>query len=189
MWLLQESKRAWDAAGNRVSYADLISRAESAPAFTACVDPNSSDFDAPENMPEAIAAFCRRTGQTAPADLGAFARMILESLALKYRSVKDALVRVTGKPVEKIHIIGGGSQNHLLNQFAADALGLPVIAGPVEATSIGNILMQLHGVGEIHSLSEGRALVRRSFPTRAFTPANTSAWDEAASRFQKILPA
>jgi rhamnulokinase len=113
--------------------------------------------------------------------------MILESLALKYRSVKNALARVTGKPIARVHIIGGGCQNDLLNQFAADALGCAVVAGPVEAASIGNILLQLRARGEIHSLAEGRALVRRSFPTRIFEPQNTAAWDDAAARFQKII--
>jgi rhamnulokinase len=188
MWLLQGSKRAWDAAGNSCNYADLMARAEKAPPFAACVDPNAVDFEAPENMPQAIAAFCQRTHQTAPADLGACARMILESLALKYRLVKNALLRVTGKSIEKIHVIGGGCQNSLLNQFTADALGVPVLAGPVEAASIGNILMQLRALGEIHSLAEGRALVRRSFPTTIFAPKNPAAWDDAEARFQKILP-
>lgn len=188
MWLLQESKRTWDIAGNSNSFGELISCAEKAPPFAACVDPNSGDFDAPKDMPQAIATFCLRTGQSAPGDFGAFTRMILESLALKYRSVKNALVRVTGKSIDKIHVIGGGCQNHLLNQFTADALNLPVVAGPVEATSLGNILMQLRALGEIHSLAEGRALIRHSFPTKTFMPHNPAAWDEAAERFKRILP-
>ena len=106
-------------------------------------------------MPDAIAAFCRRTGQTAPADPGACTRVILESLALKYRFVKESLAQVTGKPIDRIYIVGGGSQNHLLNQFTADALNCTVVAGPVEATSIGNIIMQLYALGEIRSL-DGR---------------------------------
>jgi sugar (pentulose or hexulose) kinase len=138
-------------------------------------------------MPTAITAFCRRTGQTAPTDHGAFTRMILESLALKYRSVKNGLVQVTGQPVDKIHVIGGGCQHDLLNQFTADALNCTVVAGPIEATSIGNIIMQLHALGELRSLAEGRALVRRSFQTRVYTPRNPDAWVEAETRFKRRL--
>jgi rhamnulokinase len=139
-------------------------------------------------MPDAIAAFCRRTGQTAPAETGAVTRMILESLALKYRLAKELLAQVTAKPVSTINIVGGGSQNHLLNQFAADATACRVVAGPVEATSIGNILMQLYALGAISSLAEGRALTRRSFATTTFEPRDTAAWDAAYVRFEKILP-
>jgi sugar (pentulose or hexulose) kinase len=187
MWLLQESKRIWDAAGKAASYSELIAQAEKSPPFKSFIDPDAADFKAPANMPEAIADFCRRTGQMAPADSGGFTRSILESLVLKYRSVKEALAQVTGKPVGKIYIVGGGCQNQLLNQFTADALSCTVVAGPVEATSTGNIIMQLCALGEIHSLAEGRALMRRSFATDIFEPENTGAWDEAYARFQKIL--
>ena len=187
MWLLQESKRIWDAAGKSVSYADLIAQAEKSPPFTAFIDPAATDFQAPANMVDALAAFCRRSGQIVPTDLGACTRMILESLALKYRFVKESLAQVTHKPIDRIYIVGGGSQNHLLNQFTADALNCTVVAGPVEATSAGNIIMQLYALGEIRSLKEGRALVRRSFETKTFKPKNTGAWDDAYGRFQKIL--
>jgi rhamnulokinase len=187
MWLLQECKRAWETAGKSISYDDLANQAERSPPFATLIDPDSEDFKAPANMPEAIAEFCRRTGQAAPANPGASARAIFESLALKYRFVKESLARVTGKPIHKIHIVGGGSQNQLLNQFAADAMNCTVIAGPVEATSIGNIITQLYARGEIASLSEGRALTRRSFEAKTFEPQNTRAWDDAFGRFQKIL--
>jgi rhamnulokinase len=188
MWLLQESKRVWDAAGESAGYSELIAQAEKAPPFTAFIDPDATDFQTPANMVDALAAFCRRTGQQVPTDQGACTRMILESLALKYRLVKELLARVTGKPIDGIHIVGGGSQNELLNQFTADALSCTVVAGPVEATSIGNLIMQLYALGEIHSLGEGRALVRRSFETKTFNPQNTGAWDDAYARFQTILP-
>ena len=188
MWLLQESKRVWDAAGNATDYSGLIARAEKAPPFAAFIDPDATDFQTPANMVEALGAFCRGHGQNAPADMGACTRMVLESLALKYRFVKESLARVTGKPIDRIHIVGGGSQNELLNQFTADALNCAVVAGPVEATSIGNLIMQLFALGEIRSLTEGRALVRRSFETKIFNPQNTGAWDDAYARFQTILP-
>jgi rhamnulokinase len=188
MWLLQESKRAWDAAGPALSYETLVAQAARAPAFAAFMDPDAPEFQAPPDMPGAIAAFCRRTGQSAPADTGALTRMILESLALKYRRTKELLEQVTAKPVSTLHIVGGGSQNDLLNQFAADATACRVVAGPVEATSLGNVLMQLYALGEIGSLAEGRALTRRSFATKTFQPRDPAAWDAAYVRFQKILP-
>jgi rhamnulokinase len=187
MWLLQECKRTWDVAGKSVGYDELVKQAEKSPAFVAFVDPDAADFQAPQNMPEAIATFCRRTGQAVPDNMTAYARMIFESLALKYRVVKESLARVTNKPINKVYVVGGGSQNHLLNQFAADSMNCTVIAGPVEATSIGNIIMQLYALGEIESLAEGRAVVRKSFETRTFGPKNVRAWDDAFGRFQKIL--
>jgi sugar (pentulose or hexulose) kinase len=187
LWLLQECKRAWDAAGKSASYDALVAQAAQAPAFAALVDPDAAEFQAPANMPGILAAFCRRTGQTAPTQPGAFTRMILESLALKYRLTKELLAQLTARPVSTIHIVGGGSQNDLLNQFAADATACRIVAGPVEATSIGNLIMQLYALGEIKSLAEGRALTRRSFATKTFEPRDTAAWDDAYVRFQKIL--
>jgi len=187
MWLLQECKRAWDAAEKPVNYDGLATQAENSEPFTTFLDPDAADFQAPANMPEAMTAFCHRTGQTAPADSGAFTRVIFESLALKYRVVKESLAQVTGKPINRIYIVGGGCKNHLLNQFAADAMNCTVMAGPAEASSIGNIIMQLYALGEIRSLAEGRALVRRSFEPKIFEPKNTGAWNDAYVRFQKIL--
>jgi sugar (pentulose or hexulose) kinase len=188
MWLLQECKRVWDAAGKIISYDALEHLAQQSSPFTAFIDPDAPDFQAPADMPAAITAFCRRTEQVAPADPGAFTRVIFESLALKYRFVKESLARITGKAIDRIYLVGGGCKNQLLNQFAADALNCPIVAGPVEATSIGNIIMQLYALGEVRSLSDGRSLIRRSFETKIFTPGNTSAWDAAYARFQKVLP-
>lgn len=187
MWLLQECKRAWDADGKSASYDDLELQARNSPPFATFIDPDAPDFQAPVNMPAAIAEFCRRTGQRVPTDCGAFTRTIFESVALKYRLVKESLERLTAKPVDKIYIVGGGSQNDLLNQFVADATGCAVMAGPVEATSIGNIVMQLFAAGEIESLDEGRALTRRSFVPCVFETKNPKAWNEAWGRFQTIL--
>jgi rhamnulokinase len=187
MWLLQECKRAWDNAGKPVSYDALERQAQQSSPFTTFIDPDAPDFQAPMDMPAAISAFCHRTGQIVPADLGAFTRVIFESLALKYRFVKETLARVTGKAIDRIYLVGGGCKNQLLNQFAADALNCTIVAGPVEATSIGNMIMQLYALGEIRSLSEGRSLIRRSFETKIFEPQDTAAWDNAYARFQKIL--
>lgn len=187
LWLLQECKRVWDSTGNSFNYSALEKEAEKSPPFATLIDPDAPDFQAPSNMPDAIAAVCRRTGQPVPQNPGQYARAIFESLALKYRLVAESLARVTGKPVDKIYIVGGGCRNRLLNQFAADALSCTVVCEPVEATSVGNLVMQLNALGEIASLSEGRAVVRRSFETKTYEPQNTRAWDDAAARFQKIL--
>jgi rhamnulokinase len=187
MWLLQECKRAWDAAGKSFTYADLEKEAEKSDPFAALIDPDAPDFQAPQSMPDAIAAVCRRTGQPVPQSPGAYARAIFESLALKYRLVAQSLARVTAKPIDKIYVVGGGCRNRLLNQFAADALNCTVVCEPVEATSVGNLIVQLHALGEIGSLSEGRDVVRRSFETKTYEPQNTRSWDDAAARFQKIL--
>ena len=187
MWLLQECKRLWDAAGEKISYDDLESQAQTSAPFAMFVDPDAKDFQAPPDMPAAITAFCQRTGQPAPSDPGQFTRTIFESLALKYRSVKESLAQVTAKPIDKVYIVGGGSKNVILNQFTADALNCRVMAGPVEATSIGNIVMQLFALGEVRSLAEGRGLVRRSVEPKIFEPQNTGVWDDAYARYQKIL--
>jgi rhamnulokinase len=187
MWLLQECKRAWDAAGKSFNYSELEKEAEKSSPFVTLIDPDAADFQAPPNMPAAIAAVCRRIGQPVPQSPGAYARAIFESLALKYRLVAESLAEVTGKPINKVYIVGGGCRNQLLNQFAADALNCTVVCEPVEATSIGNVIVQLNALGEIASLSEGRAVVRRSFETKTYEPQDTRSWDDAFGRFQKIL--
>jgi rhamnulokinase len=186
MWLLQESKRIWDANGGVLGYADIVRLAAAEPAFVSLIDPDAADFQAPPNMPEAIARYCRNTNQPVPLTVGQVARCIFESLALKYRLVIERLETLTGKPVGILHIVGGGSQNAMLNQFAADATNCQVIAGPVETTSIGNILLQLIALGAVPSLAAGRELVRHSFETATYQPQNTAAWDEAAARFHYL---
>ncbi|MDR2463027.1 MAG: rhamnulokinase [Verrucomicrobiales bacterium] len=186
MWLLQECKRVWDADSQPLGYDAIIRAAADADAFVSLIDPDAADFQAPENMPAAIVNFCKKTSQPAPLTVGQFARCIFESLALKYRATLAKLEQLTGSPAAALHIVGGGSQNALLNQFAADATNRPVIAGPVEATSIGNILLQLMSLGDLPSLSAGRALVRRSFATAEYQPQNPAAWDGAAERFKNL---
>jgi rhamnulokinase len=151
------------------------------------VDPDDASFILPPNMPAALADFCRRSGRPAPADPGATVRCALESLALRYRWVLERLEELTGKRLEVIHIIGGGSQNALLNQFTADACNRPVLAGPVEATAIGNVLVQAIGLGVLGSLADAREVVRRSFEVRTFTPRNPEAWQEPYERFLGFL--
>lgn len=189
LWLVQECRRAWERAGEAHSYEDLTRLAAAAPAFVSLVDPDDAGFMLPTSMPAALAEFCRRSGQPAPADVGATVRCALESLAMKYRWVLEGLEELTGRKLEVLHIVGGGCNNALLCQFTADACGRPVLAGPVEATAIGNVLTQALGLGLIGSLADGRAIVRRSFAVQEYLPHNADAWQEPYARFVKLLPA
>ena len=138
-------------------------------------------------MPQALADFCRRTGQPAPVEPGPVIRCALESLALRYRWVLDRLEELLGRRLEVIHVVGGGSQNTLLCQFAADACNRPVLAGPVEATAIGNVLVQAIGLGIIGSIADAREVVRRSFEVRTYSPRNPESWQAPYERFLGFL--
>lgn len=186
LWLVQECRRQWSQFGIDYRYNQLTKMAADAPAFVSLVNPNDSGFLAPKDMVVATQSFCGDTGQTVPTEQGEIVRCVLESLALEYRGVTDQIDRLIGKQHSTINIIGGGSQNQLLNQFTANATGKTVIAGPVEATAIGNILVQAIAMGEIASLEEGREIVRRSFPVETYHSQNTDAWDEAYQRYQKL---
>ncbi len=186
LWLVQGCRRKWNAE-SPIGYDDLKRLAEDAPPFEAFVDPDAPEFRNPDDMPAAIRGFCLRTGQNPPQTPGAVARCALESLALKYRLVLDELREVSPAPIEKIHIIGGGSRNWVLNRFTADATGLPVVAGPVEATALGNILGQALALGLVHTLDEMRRLVIASVRLENYEPRGGSAWDAAYERFREIL--
>lgn len=189
LWLVQGCRKSW-AAGAPVSYDELVRAAAEAPGFAALVDPDDPAFLNPPDMPEAIEAYCLRTGQKPPATKGAVVRSLLESLALKYREVIRELERVTGRSVERIHVIGGGSRNSLLCQLTADATGLTVVAGPAEATAVGNILVQALATGRVGSPAEIRAIIRGSFELRTYTPAGPAgAWESAGDRFRRIREA
>lgn len=183
MWLLQECRRTWRQEGSDLSYDDLTGLAAGAPAFGPFVLPDDDRFLAPGDMPARIQAFCAETGQAVPQTRGEIVRCILESLALTYRGVANHLEILSGRALPVIQIIGGGSQNRLLNQFTADATGRKVVAGPVEATAIGNVLLQMLALGEIGSVAEGRQLVRRSFDLETYRPRNHDGWDEAYEQF------
>jgi len=189
LWLVQECRRVWAQQGHDYSFAQLADMAAAAPPFVALIDPDDALFLAPGDMAARIAEFCRRTGQTPPADHGSVIRVALESLALKYRWVLEKLEELMGQPVEVVHIVGGGTQNRLLNQFAANATGRRVVTGPIEATAIGNILLQMLAVGQISSLAEGRAIVQRSFPVETYLPQDRQLWDDAYARLLKLSPA
>jgi rhamnulokinase len=187
LWLLQECRRAWAEQGRSLSYDELANMAEAAPPFASLIDPDDRSFLSPPDMPAAIEAFCIGTGQAGPQDKGALVRCVLESLALRYRWVLERIEEMRGRRVNAIHVIGGGSRNSVLCQFTADATGRPVLAGPVEATAVGNIIVQMMALGHVSSLEEGRALVRRSFDVTTYEPGESARWDEAYDRFLGIL--
>jgi rhamnulokinase len=187
LWLLQESRRTWIAAGDTYGYDQLAAMAQQSPAFVSLIDPDAPDFLAPGDMPARIRDFCARTGQTIPETVGAIARCIFESLALKYRIVLEQLKTLTGRQVDVLHVVGGGSQNALLCQMTADATGIPVIAGPTEATALGNSIVQLIALGELASVAEGRALIRNSFDLATYQPQNNAQWESVVTRFKSLL--
>ena len=184
LWMLQCCRSSWSSRGQVYEYRELMELASREADFEQLVDPDDESFLHPDDMPKAIDDFCARTQQSAPKTPGAYARTILESLAFKYRQVIGDLERLTRKPIHQIRIIGGGSKNHLLNQFAADATGRRVLAGPAEATALGNVAMQILATGAASSLSEVRAMIDRSFPTETFEPRETDKWERHVARFQ-----
>jgi rhamnulokinase len=184
LWLVQESRRALWPAGDAPSYAELTAMAEAAPAFTAFVDPDDERFLRPGDLPARVREACAETGQPAPGDPGTLVRVLLESLALRYAVVLDQLAAASGVAPDGVHVVGGGSNNTLLNRLTAGATGLPVRAGPAEATAVGNLLVQAVAAGRLASIAEGRELVARSFPITAYEPAGD--WTEARARFAAL---
>jgi rhamnulokinase len=187
LWLLQECMRTWELSGQVLSHGDIIFLASQADAFGPIIDTDDLTFFEPGDFPSRIAEFCKRTGQSVPEDQGAISRCILESLALKYRFVFERLEKIMGKKLDRIHTIGGGSRNKLLNQFTAEATGLNVIAGPAEATAIGNIMMQLIAMQELDDLASSRAVLETSFDQAVFQAKKSDAWEEAYDRYQEII--
>jgi rhamnulokinase len=183
LWLVQECRRAWSQGGPAWHWEDINRLAAAARPLVSFINPDASDFLAPDDMPRAIADFCARTGQTVPQNEGAVLSCALDSLAMKFRQVLGYCEALNGGPIETIHIVGGGTKNRLLCQAAADACGRRVVAGPVEATAIGNIMLQAVTDGAVGSIAEAREVVRRSFEVEEYVPMNTAAWDEAYGRF------
>jgi rhamnulokinase len=189
LWILQECRRVWLAAGgaaDELSYEKLAALAAQAAPVAALINPADPRFGQVADMPARIAGYCRETGQAAPVGPGATVRCILESLALSYRRTLDEIAAVTGRRPNKLHIVGGGTKNILLNQLAADATGLPVVAGPVEATAAGNILIQAIALGRVASIADARAVVGASFPLTTYQPRDPAAWQAAYRRFQEL---
>jgi rhamnulokinase len=185
LWLLQGCRRSWAQQNRPFTYGELMDAATREPGFRHLIDPDDSSFANPDDMPEAIDRFCRRTDQPTPSSPGSYARAVFDSLAMKYRLVIRDLQSLVGRPIAQIRVIGGGSQNALLNQLTADATGLPVLAGPVEATALGNVAVQMLATGGVSSLAEARAIIDRSVPTSLFTPRDADEWDREATRFQQ----
>lgn len=181
LWLVQEARRSCGA----VSYAELESLAARAKPWTAFVDPDDARFLRPGDFRAAVEAFCSETQQPAPEDIGTLVRVVLDSLALKYAWVARQLERIADRQIQLVRVVGGGSHNSVLCQLTADATGLPVFAGPSEATAIGNLLLQAMAMGELGSLAEARELVNRSFPPRCYQPQKD--WREARERFASLL--
>lgn len=187
LWLLQACRRDWAAEGVDLSYETLVAGAEAAPAFGAMIDPDHPSFLNPEHMPRAIADYCRRTAQPVPATPAHVARALFESLALTYRMVIEWLEEVSGLSIRQVRVIGGGARNGLLNQLTADVTGRVVLAGPVEATALGNIAMQMLATGHAPSLVVAREIIEQSFPPARFEPTGTHRWDAQYARFRDIV--
>lgn len=187
LWLLQECKREWDELGNEIGFADLVKLAEQAEPFRSLIQPDDARFYAPGGMVERIRQYCRETGQPVPQSEGEIARCILESLALRYRQALEQAERLTDNRFGGLHMVGGGIQNRLLCQFTANALGRAVWAGPIEASAIGNMLLQLVALGRCADLREARKLVAASFPIDTYEPGGDAVkWGAAYERFLQL---
>jgi rhamnulokinase len=186
LWLLHECRRAWAAQGAGHSFEELVSLAEAAPPLRSFVDPDDPAFAEPGDMPARIADSCARTGQPVPEGPGATARCILESLALAHAEAIDTVSAVAGTTPRELHVVGGGARNELLCRWTAEAAELPVLAGPEEATLVGNVLVQAMALGELATLAEGRAVVADSFALKTYEPMGDGDWREARDRFRGI---
>lgn len=182
MWLLERCRKEWEAAKN-YSYSELIDAALAAPAFRSLINPDAPCFANPASMPEAIARYCRETCQPVPESYGEITRCIFDSLALRYKQVFASLQQMAPFPIEKLHIIGGGSRNNLLNQFTCNAVGVPVVAGPSEATAIGNIMLQAKAGGLVNDISSMRRLISASVETVSFEPQQAEEWETAYKKY------
>jgi rhamnulokinase len=186
MWLLSECRRIWATEGQEYDYATLTQIAAEAEPFTSLINPGDERFFKPDNMPEAIAGFCRETDQPEPATHGATVRCVLESLAFLYAQRLEEAQQLTGEPINRLHIVGGGSRNGLLNQFTANACGVEVIAGPTEATALGNVLVQAITLGDLPDLASARQVVRQSMDVESFQPEDSAMWEAAKTRFKEL---
>lgn len=185
MWLIQECKRIWDQE-KEMSWEEIVDLSNGAKPFESLINPDKQVFLNPGDMPKAIKDFCAETGQKIPDTKGEIARCIYDSLVLKYKHTIKQIESVTGKKIQKLHIIGGGAHNTTMNQLTSDAIGIPVYAGPTEATAIGNIMLQAKAMGEVNSLKEIRGIVRNSFDVKEFVPSPKLDWDNAYARFLKL---
>ena len=187
MWLLEQCLKEWKKEGISYAYEKLVKMAEAAPAFQSLIDPDHASFANPASMTKSITDFCVATGQISPSNHAEYVRCIFESLSLKYKNVLGKFIQLAPFPIEKLHVIGGGSKNPLLNQWTANAIGIPVIAGPSEATAIGNIMIQAKAAGCISSLLEMRQIIRNSISLEEFLPENKGEWESAYTKFLEVV--
>ena len=187
LWIIQESKRQWAREGKNFTFDDLEQAAWSAEPFQSFIDPDCEDFAAPGNMPRRIREFCKRTGQHVPEGEGEIIRCVAQSLAFKFRMVADAIEDITKEPLSAVHMVGGGIKDTMVCRFTASATGKTVLAGPVEATSTGNAVVQLMALGKIGSLTEGRQIVKNSFPVKTYEPEDAENWNKAYEAYKKIV--
>jgi rhamnulokinase len=187
LWLVQECRRSWCHEGEDLSYDEITRMAAQAEPFHAVIDPDYEEFLHPGDMPNRIRSFCERTGQAIPQSKGAIIRCTLESIALKYRWVLEHLEMILGYRLDPIHIIGGGTKNTLLNQFTADATGHKIVTGPVEATAIGNIIVQAVALGQLATIQDARKTVQRSFPQQVYEPKTRTGWDDAYRKLIEVM--
>lgn len=188
MWLLEECRKEWAREEHiEYSYPDIVRMAESAEPFRSLVNPDEPEFANPPSMTQAIAMYCQKTGQPVPDTHSRMVRCIFESLALRYCEVLEMLKSVSPFPIDRLHVIGGGSKNSLLNQFTANSIGIPVVAGPSEATAIGNVMIQAKAMGLVGNRMEMRKVIAACIETEEFHPQNVQAWDAAYDKYQKIV--
>ena len=187
LWLIQECRRDWQKAGQSYSWNDIVEEAKKAEPFRSVIDPDYGEFFAGGRMVEKIQAFCRETNQPVPETVGQIARCIYESLALKYRWALERLEEIKGQRIDTLNIVGGGCQNELLNQFAADSIDRPVVTGPIEGAAIGNLLAQAMALGDIHDINELRDVVRRSADVKTYSPHHTTDWEHAYQRMHSYM--
>jgi rhamnulokinase len=189
LWLVQECRRFWAKEGREYNYTQITEMASAAEPFRSVLDTDHPSFLKPDDMPAKIREFCRSTNQPVPETEGAVVRAALDSLSLKYKWVLEGLEMLSGKKLNRIHVIGGGTQNKLLCQLTADATGRQVIAGPVEATATGNILMQAIGLGHISSIAEARQIVSNSFEPAVYEPKPDGRIEDAYARLKGLMGA
>lgn len=187
MWLIEQCRKEWEAAGTPLPYTEVDKLSESAEGFRFMIDPDHVSFANPESMLKAIREYCANTGQSVPVSPADYIRCIFDSLALKYRKVLESLQSLAPFAIERLHVIGGGANNKLLNQSTANAIGMPVISGPSEATALGNIMMQAKGIGAVNSLADIRRVVRSSVSPETFLPKDAELWNAAYKHFREII--
>ncbi len=187
MWILEQCIKEWKKQGTEYSYPEIVGMASGAEPFRSFIDPDDLSFANPPSMVGAIEAFCSKTGQSIPKTHPELIRCIFESLALKYKNILGKFQQLAPFPVERLHIIGGGSKNNLLNQFTANAIGMPVVAGPSEATAIGNVMLQARAAGYVNSLQQMRDMIAEVVETETFAPQDAAAWDAAYAKISNLI--